>query len=78
MKQVTSKEEKDKSLGAGKGKDTSSGVDKGKEKKKEPSHLEKEITKVQKMYDDLMLTIENNQPDFYSAAPASGGGDKHR
>jgi hypothetical protein len=56
-----SKEEKDKSLEA------------DKKDKKESSHLEKEIKKIQKMYDDLMSTVENNQPDFYSSAPASGG-----
>jgi hypothetical protein len=61
-----SKEEKDKRPQA----------DKGNEKK-EPSNLEKEVKKVQKMYDDLMATVENNQPDFYSSAPASGGA-KHR
>jgi hypothetical protein len=60
-----SKEEKDKSLEA------------DKKDKKESSHLEKEIKKIQKMYDDLMSTVENNQPDFYSSAPASGG-SKHR
>jgi hypothetical protein len=71
------KEVKNKSLEADKGNDKSSGAGKGKEKK-EPSHLEKEIQKIQKMYDELMLTIENNQPDFYSSAPASGGGGKHK
>jgi SMODS and SLOG-associating 2TM effector domain len=59
------KEEKNKSPEA----------DKGNEKK-ETSHLEKEIKNIQKMYDDLMATIENNQPDFYSSAPASGGSNK--
>lgn len=42
----------------------------------ESSQLEKEIKKIQKMYNDLMETIETNQPDFYSAAPISKG-SKH-
>jgi len=36
------------------------------------SYLEKEIQKIQKMYSDLMATVENNQPDFYSSSPTSG------
>jgi hypothetical protein len=61
-----SKEEKDKS----------SEADKGKEKK-ESSPLEKVIKKIQKMYADLMVTIENNQPDFYSSVPPAGGSKHH-
>jgi hypothetical protein len=61
---------------SGEEKDKSPAVGKGKEKK-ESSPLEKEIKKIQKMYDDLMATAESNQPDFYSSAPASGGA-KHR
>ena len=67
------KEEKEKSKEE-KGKGTE--ADKWKEKK-ESSYLEKEVKKIQKMYDDLMNTIENNQPDFYSSAPASGGAKRH-
>jgi hypothetical protein len=29
------------------------------------------------MYADLMVTIENNQPDFYSSVPPAGGSKHH-
>lgn len=64
--------------GHGEGKKNGKGPDAGKrDEKDESGHLKKEIKKIQKMYGDLMTTMENNQPDFYSSSPASGG-SKHR